>query len=120
MAKVSCWVFLDVNWLKKSGTERNDITVRKKFRTVGTGLLLRTVFLQGTKLRYGMFLEEYGTENNSVPYRSNPLVTSDGDHLGAFALGNTTLKKRRSVGEPLATLCRFDRPGNGSTDLPNR
>ena len=63
--------FLDVNWLKKNGTERYDITIRKKFRTV----LLLTVFLRDTKLRYGIFLEENSTENNSVPYRSNPLPT---------------------------------------------
>ena len=44
--------------------------VRKKFRTV----LLRTVCLRGTKLRYGVFLEEFSTEKNSVPYRSNPLL----------------------------------------------
>ena len=51
---------------------RYGITVRKKLRTV----LLRTVFLRGTKLRYGIFLEEYSTENNSVPYRSNLLLMS--------------------------------------------
>ena len=55
--------FLDVNWLKKYGTERYGITIRKKFRTV----LLRAVFLRGTKLRYGIFLQENSTENNSVP-----------------------------------------------------
>ena len=49
--------------------ERYGITVGKKFRTV----LLRAVFLRGTKLRYGMFFEEYSTEDNFVPYRSNPL-----------------------------------------------
>ena len=55
--------FFDVNWLKKYGTERYGITIRKKFRTV----LLRTVFLRRTNLRYGIFLEENSTENNSVP-----------------------------------------------------
>ena len=63
MKKVSCRIILDVNWLKKCGTERYGITIRKKFRTA----LLRTVFLRGTKLRYGIFLEESSTENNSVP-----------------------------------------------------
>ena len=32
-----------------------------------------TVFLRGTKLRYGIFLEENSTENNFVTYRNNPL-----------------------------------------------
>ena len=56
--------------VEKCGMEKYGNTVRKKFRTV----LLRTVFLRGTKLRYGMFLEENSTENNFVLYRSSPLV----------------------------------------------
>ena len=32
-------------------------------------VLLRAVFLRGTKLRHGMFFEEYSAENSFVPYR---------------------------------------------------
>ena len=39
-------------------------------------------------------------------------VTSGGAHLRGLAPGLTAPKKRRSGGEPLATLCRFDRSGN--------
>ena len=34
--------------------------------------------------------------------------------------GYAALKKRRNGGEPLATLCRFDRPGNLTPNLPHR
>ena len=33
----------------------------------------KNVVRKGTVLRYGMFLEEYSAENDSVPYRSRPL-----------------------------------------------
>ena len=39
-------------------------------------VLLRTVLLRRTKLRNGMFLEEYGAENNSAPYRGNRMFDS--------------------------------------------
>ena len=38
-------------------------------------------------------------------------VTSSGAHLCDLAPGYTAPKKRRSGGEPLATLCRFHRSG---------
>ena len=34
--------------------------------------------------------------------------------------GKTASQKHRSGGEPLATLCRFDRPGNQTQDLLHR
>ena len=47
-------------------------------------------------------------------------VTSGGAHPRSLAPGNTAPKKRRSDGEPLATLCRFDRPGILTPDLLHR
>ena len=47
-------------------------------------------------------------------------VTSGEVHLRCFAPGNTFTKTRRSGGKPWATLCRFDRPGNRTPDLPHR
>ena len=97
--------FLDVNWLKKCVTERYGIMVRKKFRTV----LLRTVFFRGTKLRYGMFLEEYSTENNSVPYRSNSMLLSNAAPMNIAAMGS---RWRHFV--------QFDWLGNQIPDLSHR
>ena len=64
-------------------------------------------------------------------------VTSGGAHLRGLAPGqhsteetsqrwrvvedsNTAPKKRHNDGESLKTLCRFDRPGNRTVDLPHR
>ena len=40
-------------------------------------------------------------------------------HWGPSLSARVT-QKRRSSGEPLATLCRFDHPGNRTPDLPHR
>ena len=47
-------------------------------------------------------------------------VTSCRAHLRGLAPGTTAPKKRRNGGESLATLCRFDRPGSRTPDLPHR
>ena len=36
------------------------------------------------------------------------------------SLGAWVAQKRRNGGKPLATLCRFDHPGNRTSDLPHR
>ena len=61
------------------------------------------------------------TENSSLHYiRVIPPKRSNEWRSPSPCLSNTTQKKRRRGGEPLATLCRFDRRGNRTTDLPLR
>ena len=50
-----------------------------------------------------MFLEENSTENNFVPNRSNPLVTSGAVHLRSYISACAT-SKLRSGDELLATV----------------
>ena len=47
-------------------------------------------------------------------------VTSGGAHLRGLAPGQLSSEEHRNGGEPLATLCRFDRPGNRNPDLLHR
>ena len=47
-------------------------------------------------------------------------VTSGGAHLRRVAPGYTAPNNRCNGGEPLATLCRFDRSGNRAPDFPHR
>ena len=42
------------------------------------------------------------------------------EHHWGPSLRAWVTQKRRSGGKPLATLCRFDHPGNGTPDLPHR
>ena len=65
------------------------------------------IFLSKLKIKSLLYLRYYAE-------------VSGGVHLHGLAPGQHSYEERRSIGEPLPTLCPISLPGNQTFDLPHQ